>query len=220
MFRRRKAEVPEDLDDTAAEAEDTEYSEADEHVDDPRANGPWDVSEVTLEEDDESRVDLGSLLLRAREGIDVQLQVDEASGEVVAVILAGAEGAIELRAFAAPRNGDIWDDVRRGLAAEVAQMGGTATDTDGPYGRAVDVSVMVQLPDGTPAQQQSKVLGISGPRWLLRATLFGRPAFEYDEQGDLEQALRDVVVVRGSGPVPPGDALPLVLPPSARRAEM
>jgi hypothetical protein len=217
MFRRRKAEVPEDLDHTAAEAE--ELAEA-EYVDDARANGPWDISEVTLEEDDENRVDLGSLHLRARDGIDVQLQVDEASGEVVAVILAGAEGAIELRAFAAPRNGDIWGDVRRGLAAEVAQMGGTATETDGPYGPAVDVSVMVQLPDGTPAQQQSKVLGIAGPRWLLRATLFGRPAFEYDEQGDLEQALRDVVVVRGSGPVPPGDALPLVLPPSARRSEI
>ena len=99
-------------------------------------------------------------------------------------------------------------------------MGGTATETDGPYGPAVDVSVMVQLPDGTHAQQPSRVLGIPGPRWLLRATLFGRPAFEYDEKGDLEQALRDVVVVRGSGPVPPGDALPLMLPPSARRAEM
>ena len=217
MFRRRKAEVPEDLDDTAADAETLE--DDDEHPD-PRANGPWDVSEVTLDEDDEDRVDLGSLLLRAREGIDVQLQVDESSGEVVAVILAGAEGAIELRAFAAPRNGDIWEGVRRGLAAEVAQMGGTATETDGPYGPAVDVSVMVQLPDGTPAQQQSKVLGIAGPRWLLRATLFGRPAFEYDGQGDLEQALRDAVVVRGSGPVPPGDALPLVLLPSARRTEM
>lgn len=216
MFRRRKAEVPDDLDDTATEAEALE--DPDDYPD-PRPNGPWDASEVTLEEDDENRVDLGSLLLRAREGIDVQLQVDEGSGEVVAVILAGAEGAIELRAFAAPRNGDIWDGVRRGLAAEVAQMGGTATETDGPYGPAVDVSVMVQLPDGTPAQQQSKVLGISGPRWLLRATLFGRPAFEYDAQGDLEQALCDVVVVRGSGPVPPGDALPLVLPPSARRTE-
>ena len=215
MFRRRKGEVPEDLDGGAAET----LEESDEYVH-PRANGPWDSSEVTLEEDDESRVDLGSLLLRAREGIDVQLQVDESTGEVAAVILTGAEGAIELRAFAAPRNGDIWDDVRRGLAAEVAQMGGTATETDGPYGASVDVAVMVQLPDGTPAQQQSKVFGISGPRWLLRATLFGRPAERYDEQGDLEQALCDVVVVRGSGPVPPGDALPLVLPPSARRTEM
>ena len=215
MFRRRRAEVPED---PAAEVESVAAEDADEPAD-PRANGPWDASEATLEEDDENRVDLGSLVLRAREGIDVQLQVDEASGEVAAVILAGAEGAIELRAFAAPRHGDIWADVRRGLAAEVAQMGGTATETDGPYGPAVDVSVMVQLPDGTHAQQPSRVLGIPGPRWLLRATLFGRPAFEYDEEGDLEQALRDVVVVRGSGPVPPGDALPLVLPPTARRTD-
>ena len=64
MFRRRKAEVPEDLDDTAAETE--ALDEADDYPD-PRANGPWDASEVTLDEDDENRVDLGSLVLRARE---------------------------------------------------------------------------------------------------------------------------------------------------------
>jgi hypothetical protein len=218
MFRRRKAQA--DPEDALVEDGPSESDLAEPGPADPRAEGPWDVSEVSLEDEDDERVDLGSLLLRAHEGIDVQLQVDEASGEVVAVILAGAEGAIELRAFAAPRNGDIWDDVRRGLAAEVAQLGGTATETEGPYGPAVAVSVMVQLPDGTHAPQQSVVVGISGPRWLLRATMFGRPAFEFDPDGDLEQALRDVVVVRGGGPIPPGDALPLVLPPSARRTEL
>jgi hypothetical protein len=209
MFRRRKAATPDEPGGTP----DLEAL----GQPDPRANGPWDGSEIDVEEPDENRVDLGSLLLTAREGVEIQLQVDESTGEVAAALLAAEDGAIELRAFAAPRHVDIWDDVRRDLAGEVTQMGGTATETTGAFGPAVSVSMNVQLPDGSRAQQASTVLGIPGPRWLLRATLFGRPAVAYDEKGALEQALRDVVVVRGSGPIPPGDALPLTMPPSARR---
>ena len=223
MFRRRKAATSDDAstdthDGTSTDA-DTGTGTGTDGVEEthPRARGPWDATEVDLEDADENRVDLGSLLLTAREGVDIQLQVDEESGEVAAALLAAEDGAIELRAFAAPRNGDIWDDVRRDLAGEVAQMGGTATQTTGAFGPQVSVSMNVLLPDGSSARQPSTVLGITGPRWLLRATLFGRPAVEYDEEGVLEQALRDVVVVRGTGPVPPGDALPLTMPPTARR---
>jgi hypothetical protein len=208
MFRRRKAEATDD----PVDATDTEP------VAGPRANGPWDASEVTVPDDDPTRVDLGSLLVTAQEGLEVQLQVEEATGQVAAVLLAGEEGAAELRAFAAPRNGDVWDDVRRTVTAEVAQLGGTATEQDGPFGTELVVSLVVEMPDGSHAQQLSKVVGISGPRWLLRATLFGRPAVDFRDDGDVERALRAVVVVRGGTPVPPGDPLPLVLPPTVQPA--
>lgn len=185
----------------------------------PRATGPWDISEVTIEEGDESRIDLGCMLVTPRDGLDVQLQVDEATDQVVAVVAAGEEGAVELRAFAAPRHGDIWSEVRKGLAAEIAQMGGTATEREGRWGTELVVSVPIDLPDGQRVQQDSCVVGIAGPRWLLRATLFGRPAVDFDDDGDLESVLRDVVVVRGGDPVPPRDPLPLTMPPSASRAE-
>jgi hypothetical protein len=80
------------------------------------------------------------------------------------------------------------------------------------------VSLAAEMPDGRHTQQLSKVLGIAGPRWLLRATLFGRPAVDFRDDGDVETALRDVVVVRGGTPVPPGDPLPLVLPPNVQAA--
>lgn len=210
MFRRKKSAADE------AEAAEPEV----ETPSGPRANGPWDASEVQIEDDDPNRVDLGSLLLTPQEGLDLQLQVDEASGQVIAVILAGETGAVELRAFAAPRNGDIWDDVRRHVSAEVARMGGTATEVEGAYGTEVQVSLTVTREDGQRVQQASKVIGIPGPRWLLRATLFGRPAVEYVEDGDVETALRDIVVVRGGTPVPPGDPLPLTMPPNAQRMDL
>ncbi|CAN5149830.1 hypothetical protein BH18ACT9_BH18ACT9_19370 [soil metagenome] len=177
-----------------------------------RAAGPWDDSEVELVEGRRDQVDLGSLVLTMREGLDLQLQVDERTGQVVAAVLAGEKGAVELRAFAAPRHGDIWDDVRKDIAAEVTRRGGTVTEADGPWGPELKVVLTVTTPDGKTGNQPSRVFGIAGPRWLLRATLFGPPALEPDGDGPVEAALRDVVVRRGKAPHAPGEALPLVIP--------
>jgi hypothetical protein len=212
-FRRKKSEqagpaeaAPEAADplETTAEPAPTE-----------RSQGPWDSSEVDLEED-AKRVDLGGLVVTGRPGLELRLQVDEASQQVAAVLLVGAEGALELRPFAAPRNGDIWADVRRQIAAETARRGGTATEAEGPYGPELRVMMPAKTPDGQAATQPSRVLGVTGPRWLLRATFLGRPAVEPHEDGELETALREVVVVRGSAPMAPGEPLPLVMPTNAR----
>jgi hypothetical protein len=180
-----------------------------------RANGPWDVSEVELEEGDESRIDLGGLLVRSRPGLELRLQVDEKSQQVAAVLLVASDGAVELRPFAAPRNGDIWDGIRKQIAAETARRGGTATEADGVYGKELRVVMPVTTPEGKSATQPSRVMGIAGPRWLLRATFLGRPALTPTPTGDVESALREVVVVRGSAPMAPGDPLPLVMPSDA-----
>lgn len=188
-------------------------------VEGPRAHGPWDESEVVLEEDDPTRADLGALSLKGQADVEVRLQADEKTGRVTAVMLVGTDGAMELRAFAAPRNEDLWEDVRRKMAAEATRRGGTATEVEGPYGTALRLLVTGQAPDGKTVQQPSTVLGISGPRWLLRVSMFGRPAEEYRPDAPLETALRSVVVKRGSSPMPPGEALPLVLPARAQRVE-
>jgi hypothetical protein len=53
--------------------------------------------------------------------------------------------------------------------------------------------------------------GIDGPRWLLRATFVGAAADPAKAQV-LEDALRQVVVVRGNEPLPVGEPVPLTLP--------
>ncbi len=214
-FRRKsdpQAETaPAEAAESAAPAEGAEPAAAGE-----RAAGPRDVSEVELVEDDPTRVDLGGMLVKGRPGIELRLQVDEASQRVAAVMLVAPEGAVELRPFAAPRNGGIWDDIRRQIAAETARRGGTATEAEGPFGTELRVAMPVQLPDGKTGNQPSRVLGIEGPRWLLRATLLGRPALDPDSDSVLVRALDDVVVVRGTGPMSPGEPLPLVVPANAK----
>jgi hypothetical protein len=202
-------------DEGALETGSTDPAAAASSVGRARANGPWDFSEVEVADPPNGLVDLGSLLVRPREGVELQLQVDEQHGQVVAVVLAATDGAVELRPFAAPRNGDIWPDVRSQIAAEVTRRGGTATEADGPWGPELRVVLSVQTPEGQTGTQASRVFGIAGPRWLLRATFFGRPALEPDEGGAVESALRDVIVRRGGEPHAPGEALPLVVPPNA-----
>ncbi len=94
------------------------------------APGPYDVDD--LPDDGIKRVDLGSLLIEPEGGRELRVEVSESTGDVNSVMLAGQDGAVELRAFAAPRNGDLWSQVRPQIAADMAQRGGTATEREGP----------------------------------------------------------------------------------------
>ena len=172
--------------------------------------GPYDIDD--LPDDGVARMDLGSMLIAPAEGSEIRLQVDEATEAVQAVLLAGSDGALELRAFAAPRNGDLWSEIRPRLAADFAQRGGTADEREGPFGTEVVGRLTVRNPDGTTGTQPSRIIGVNGPRWMLRATLLGRPAVEPEAAQVWEDAIARVVVRRGSQPMPSGGELPLTLP--------
>jgi hypothetical protein len=180
------------------------------------ATGPFDVADHPLAEDDPSRIDLGALSLPGHPDLEVRLQVDEASGAVVAALLVAEDGALELRPFAASRHQTMWEDVRAEILADLQRQGAGATEVDGPYGKALHLVMQGQTPDGQTITQPTLLVGIDGPRWLLRVSAYGRPAIEWHSDGLLETALSQVVVVRGNDPMPPGDALPLQLPPEAR----
>jgi hypothetical protein len=207
MFRRKARSQPDEpLDDELAETEGDASA---------TSEGPWDSED--LPDGDLPRVDLGSLRVAPREGAELRLQVDENTGEVQSVMLAGDDGALELRAFAAPRNGDLWSEVRPQIAADVAQHGGTATERQGRWGTELVCQMQVVLPDGNQAIQPSRIVGVNGGRWLLRATFLGQPAVEPETAAEWEDALATVVVHRGSQAMPVGDSLPLVLPDDAQR---
>lgn len=187
---------------------------------DPAADpqvGPFDVDD--LPDDGLERVDLGSLLIAPEEGRELRLQVDETTGEVQAVLVAGEDGAVELRAFAAPRHGDLWSDVRPQIAEDMLRQGGEVTEREGPFGPELVCRIEVQLEDGTTAVQPSRIIGINGSRWLLRATLLGRPAMDVEGSQDWEDTITRVAVRRGTGAMPVGDVLPVVLPENAQRID-
>ena len=205
-----------------AKNEDPETTETDAAVEEtaePRAEGPFDSSEVdpsVLEAED--RIDLGALVITGMPGMELRLQVDEQTGQVQAILLVLEDSALELRAFAAPKKTGIWTEVRREIAAEASRMGGTATETEGLFGTELVLVVPVEDPDGQIFSQTSRVVGVDGPRWLLRATVLGRAAVEPDAAAPMEEALRNVIVVRGAEPMAVRESLPLQLPPGAQPA--
>jgi len=182
------------------------------------AQGPYDVDELP-EDDALERVDLGSLLIAPFAGRELRLQVEEQTGEVRAVLLADEQGAVELRAFAAPRGGDLWGEIRPQIAADTSRRGGTATEREGRFGTELLCEVGVVLPDGTQATQLSRVVGINGPRWLLRATFLGAPAQDQGAAGPWDDAVAQTVVRRGNHAMPVGEQLELRLPEGVQQVE-
>ncbi|WP_377323126.1 DUF3710 domain-containing protein [Pimelobacter simplex] len=206
MRLRRKAGDP--VDETT-EATETATDEAGHDAHD----GPYDVDE--LPEDGVDRLDLGSLLVAPLADRELRVQVDEQSGAVRAVLLATDDGALELRAFAAPRHGDLWSEVRPQIAADAARRGGTATEREGRFGTELVCEVRMTRPDGQTGTQTTRVIGVNGPRWLLRATFLGEPARDPEAAAEWESAITRVAVRRGAHAMPVGEQLPLTLPEGA-----
>jgi hypothetical protein len=215
-FRRR---------DRNAEAVDTETSvdETEEVYDDggapagpssDRTSGPWDVSEL----DDPAangRVNMGGMWIRIVDGLEVRVEADEGTAQVLAVTLVLEDGALQLQPFAAPRNEGIWDEVRAEIRMGVTRDGGTADEVEGPLGMELRTKVQVRSQDGSSGVEPARFLGVDGPRWFLRGVLTGRPAVTPESDEALVALFRDVVVVRGSGPMAPREPIPLALPTDA-----
>lgn len=202
----------------ASESDALESDAGDTSTPDDTTRGPWDISEID-EDDDVERIDLGGILIPPVDGMSLRIQIDERSGEVQSVLVGDDEGAVEVRAFAAPRNGSIWADVRREVAAETSRAGGTATEREGNRGTELVCEVQVTTQDGRTGIQPSRVVGIDGNRWFLRATFLGKPAVEEEPVASYEAILDQIVVRRGHEAMAPGEALEIVVPADARRVE-
>jgi hypothetical protein len=175
----------------------------------PRPDGPWDISE---NDGRQGYVDLGSLRLRGREGMELRLDVEEATGAVTAATVQMGDSAVQLQAFAAPRSEGIWPEIMAEIASGITQQGGTADSQDGVFGTELLARVPVRAADGRTGHQPARFAGIDGPRWFLRAVFHGAAVAEPLAAQELESVVRDVVVVRGADAMAPRELLPLHLP--------
>ncbi|QGF24769.1 DUF3710 domain-containing protein [Raineyella fluvialis] len=181
-----------------------------------RTDGPFDIDEVDLDGDPVGRMDLGALVITPIDGMEVRFQVEQTSARATAVLLMHGESAMELSVYAAPRSGGLWADVRSEVMDVARHEGGTAELAEGPFGVEVRRMMPVVTPDGQQGLQPTRMLMIEGPRWALRAVVYGRAAIDYADEAvtaELREVLRDTVVRRGDLPMPPGSIIPLTLPP-------
>jgi hypothetical protein len=184
-----------------------------------RSEGPWDVSEVELDEDEDPaphpRIDLGSMILTGFPGAELRLQMSEESQQIVSAMLINDDSAIELGAYAAPRSGGLWSELRDEMIENATEAGGSAALVEGPFGVELRRLLPVSTPEGEQGYQPSRMWVVEGPRWLLRGIVYGQAALEDGLESpvaEMLEAFRSVIVRRGDEAMAPGDLLPLVLP--------
>ena len=180
--------------------------------------GPWDSADAP--DDGVARIDLGSLLLPAVPGTELRVDVNNQQ-KVIGATLRYGDSLLQVAVFAAPRASGIWDDVRADLARSASGQGGHLEEVDGPFGSELAGFVRTNPPaqPGQPApapvRRAARFLGVDGPRWFLRGMISGPAAESPEAAAALEQTFRQIVVVRGSAPMPVREQLPLTLPPQA-----
>ena len=169
--------------------------------------GPYDASEAP--QDGMGRLDLGALRIPTVEGVDIQLETAP-GGEIHRVQLAHGGSRLQLGAFAAPRTEGIWDEIRAELRTALAGSGAKLAEVEGEYGPELQARF-----DGGQGMVEVRHIGIDGPRWFVHGVYVGAAAADPDQAGPLQEALRGLVVDRGSEARPVKELLPLRLPAEA-----
>ncbi|MBA2389093.1 MAG: DUF3710 domain-containing protein [Geodermatophilaceae bacterium] len=172
--------------------------------------GPYDVHDAP--DDAVLRIDLGTLRIPPVAGGDLRLDVNKA-GKIMSATLRHQGSAMQVGAFAAPRQGGIWSDVRAEILATVTKQGGTGEESSGEFGP--ELAAQLAMKQGP---QPARFIGVDGPRWFLRALITGPAATDGEAAGAFEEVFRQIVVVRGGEPMPVREQLPLRLPTDPRES--
>jgi hypothetical protein len=173
--------------------------------------GPFDYDEVA---EHEFYGDFGAILLKPVDGLDIRLEMEEASGKIIAVALTLEQSNLNLRAYAAPKNTGLWHEVRAEQQQSIVSQGGVAEERLGSFGPEL-LAQVPELVDGKiVGHKLARFLGIDGPRWFLRCVVSGAAVTDPAAASRIEGFLRSLVINRGLEPVPPGELLEPRVPAS------
>lgn len=170
--------------------------------------GPLDDSEAGAVK---PSVDLGSLRIEPKRGMQLRLEVEKTTQRVIAVTLEHDGSTLQIQPFAAPRSSGLWHGIRAQIVEQITSQGGTVLEQEGPFGPEVHADVPVQA-GGSFGTRKVRFIGIDGPRWFLRAVVGGKAVVDTRDADVVYAMLRSVVVVRGETPMPPRELLPLRVP--------
>ncbi|HIW92022.1 MAG TPA: DUF3710 domain-containing protein [Candidatus Corynebacterium avicola] len=168
--------------------------------------GPFDGDNVDFQEFDysdfaKSGLDLGSLRVPVPHNGEVQVEMGKNGPQMIHILT--PFGRLTPVAMAAPRSGNQWEDSIPDI-------------TKGMTGDGLEVTVGSSLwgPEvlGTVKNGAMRVIGVDGPRWMLRMTLAG-PVDKSEQLAELAyQVISRTFVYRGTDPLPAGQTLPVTIP--------
>lgn len=226
--RSKKNEAAQNAADTAAESQqapgpvDETTPVGGAHVEAPAAGsaydpvngdfGPYDGDQVdyrTFDFSDFAKggLDLGSILVPVPHDGEVQVAMGENGPQMIHIHTPA--GRMTPVAFAAPRQGNLWEESMPEVIQGMTQDGLKVTQVEGPWGE----EVVAEAGGGT-----MRVIGVQGNRWMMRMTL----ASTTDNAEKLAAQAREVLarsfVNRGNDPIPAGNVLPVTIPQAMAEA--
>lgn len=194
---------------SVSDAEAHEVDETKSAPADRSESGPFDLTEV---QGMRPYVDLGSIKIAPREGLQMRLEVDERAKRVVAVTLEYSGSVLQVQAFSAPKSTGLWHQVRSDIAQQMTGQGARVhEDENGQLGPELEVITPLPAEQGG-GTRTVRFLGVDGPRWLLRGVVMGQAIDDESARANIYQLFRETVVVRGDQPMPPSELLPLQVP--------
>jgi len=168
--------------------------------------GPFDGDTVAIEEFDFTDfslglLNLGSMKIPLPKNSQVQVEMGDAGPKMVHLVT--EFGRVTPVAFAAPRSAGQWSESTEQITQGMIGDGLTVDVEQGPWGPEVV---------GTGEHGAIRVIGVEGPRWMLRMTATA----PHDKADGLRDLTREITartfVYRGDNPILAGNSLPVVLP--------
>jgi hypothetical protein len=168
--------------------------------------GPFDGDRVDYAAFDysdfaKSGLDLGSLRVPVPHNGEVQVEMGPNGPQMIHILT--PFGRLTPVALAAPRSGRQWEEnipeVTKGMTADGLEV-------------RQDRNLWGTEIVGTMKSGTMRVVGVDGPRWMLRMTLAG-PADKADQLAELAyEVISRTFVYRGDAPLPAGQSLPVTIP--------
>ena len=207
MFKKRekKAEAKEELKEEKAEAEerDVEEEELEESEEGPQRPGPYDASDPDVPEGES--LDLGALKILGKPGLSMHLSPSPDRKSIVDLTFSYGSSSLKLTLLASPRRVKFWEELRRDILS--SQKG--SREAEGAFGPEIFFETKVREGVEIP----TRIVGVDGPRWMLRGIFAGPAATGGEEKEFLDSFFSTVIADRGKEPLAPGDPVPLIFPP-------
>lgn len=177
---------------------------------DRKSAGPFDLSEVSQVI---PYVDFGSIRVPSRENLQLRLEVEEGSQQIVAISMDYLGSSLQLQAFAAPRTEGVWHEIREQMQQGIMAQGGEIEERVGSLGPELIARIPLLDETGVKAGHRlARFIGVDGPKWFLRGVIGGAALNDARAAADIDDLFRSVIIVRGETPLPPKDLLPLTIP--------
>lgn len=172
-------------------------------------NGPlnsYDVAEPT------GYLNLGAVWIPTIEGLDVTVQIDQTTQQLLSFSLIYANSIAKIEIFAAAKEHSSWADIRFEIAARLEETQVQPKISTGSFGSQITAVMPTFDEQGNTLVQAVRFLGIDGDRWFLRATISGAGAVDPEATTQIDEMIAMLVINRGDEPMAPGARLPIRFP--------